>query len=221
MHTLGLGPRVFLPVLLLLVPLLLLSTMTSLGNPLSCGPCFHNDEIFLHSTNIHVLHAFCRNEYTRACLLAEIFPTECHELEPAPTFRELFDRTHKQKGTDDYVSKSARMIAETCDRMMTDHYVESTHQPNMDPETLVDVVGGPKKGQVYSFGDNLDTIPMLSSYASSVAPPAYTSSSTGTVGGGGEDIRTLIREELSQQLPLHLGTMVEQLVAAIRGVGRS
>ncbi|MQL79925.1 hypothetical protein Taro_012376 [Colocasia esculenta] len=34
-----------------------------------------------------------------------------HELERAPTFRELFDRTHKRKGTDDYVSKSARMIA--------------------------------------------------------------------------------------------------------------
>ncbi|MQM23337.1 hypothetical protein Taro_056401 [Colocasia esculenta] len=129
--------------------------------------------------------------------------------------------THKQKGTDDYVSESARMIAETCDRMMADHYVKSTHQPGMDPETLVDVVGGPKKGQVYSFGDNLDTIPMLSSYASSVAPPTYTSSSTVTLGGGGEDIRTLIREELSQQLPLHLGTMVEQLVAAIRGVGPS
>ncbi|MQM05026.1 hypothetical protein Taro_037835, partial [Colocasia esculenta] len=27
-----------------------------------------------------------------------------HELERAPTFRELFDRTHKRKGTDDYVT---------------------------------------------------------------------------------------------------------------------
>ncbi|MQM18892.1 hypothetical protein Taro_051891 [Colocasia esculenta] len=33
-----------------------------------------------------------------------------HELERAPTFRELFDRTHKRKGTDDYVSESARTI---------------------------------------------------------------------------------------------------------------
>ncbi|MQM09619.1 hypothetical protein Taro_042494 [Colocasia esculenta] len=28
-----------------------------------------------------------------------------HELERAPTFRELFDQTHKRKGTDDYVSE--------------------------------------------------------------------------------------------------------------------
>ncbi|MQM07118.1 hypothetical protein Taro_039953 [Colocasia esculenta] len=34
-----------------------------------------------------------------------------HEFERAPTFRGLFDRTHKQKGTDDYVSESARTIA--------------------------------------------------------------------------------------------------------------
>ncbi|MQM02113.1 hypothetical protein Taro_034876 [Colocasia esculenta] len=34
-----------------------------------------------------------------------------HELERAPTFRELFDQTHKQKGTNDYVSESARTIA--------------------------------------------------------------------------------------------------------------
>ncbi|MQL76338.1 hypothetical protein Taro_008720, partial [Colocasia esculenta] len=35
----------------------------------------------------------------------------CHKLELAPTFCELFERTHKRKGTDDYVSKSARTIA--------------------------------------------------------------------------------------------------------------
>lgn len=34
-----------------------------------------------------------------------------HDLERAPTFRELFDRTHKRKGTDDYVTESARTIA--------------------------------------------------------------------------------------------------------------
>ncbi|MQM19019.1 hypothetical protein Taro_052020 [Colocasia esculenta] len=58
----------------------------------------------------------------------------CHELERAPTFRELFDQTHKQKGTDDYVSESARTIAETYDRTMADCYVEGTPQPNLDPE---------------------------------------------------------------------------------------
>ncbi|MQL90116.1 hypothetical protein Taro_022708 [Colocasia esculenta] len=57
-----------------------------------------------------------------------------HELERALTFRELFYQTHKRKGTDDYVSESARTIAETYDRTMADHYAEGTSQPELDPE---------------------------------------------------------------------------------------
>ncbi|MQM03778.1 hypothetical protein Taro_036563 [Colocasia esculenta] len=91
-----------------------------------------------------------------------------HELERAPTFRGLFDQTHKRKGTDDY---------ETYDRTMAECYAEGTPQPDLDPEAWVDAAGGPRKGRVYSFGDNLDTHPVLSSYASSIAPPAYASSS--------------------------------------------
>ncbi|MQM21782.1 hypothetical protein Taro_054827 [Colocasia esculenta] len=53
-----------------------------------------------------------------------------HEFERAPTFHELFDWTHKRKGIDDYVSKSARTIAETYDRTMADHYAEGTPQPD-------------------------------------------------------------------------------------------
>ncbi|MQL95575.1 hypothetical protein Taro_028244 [Colocasia esculenta] len=132
----------------------------------------------------------------------------CHELERASTFRELFDQTHKQKGTDDYVSESAHTIAETYDRMMADRHAEGTPQPDLDTEARVDTAGGPSKGGVYGFGDSLDTTPMLSSYASSVVPSAYTSSSVVTPDNSGEDIRTLIREELLQQLPLHLGAMV-------------
>ncbi|MQM11977.1 hypothetical protein Taro_044889 [Colocasia esculenta] len=55
-----------------------------------------------------------------------------HELEHAPTFHELFDRTHKRKGIDDYVSESARTIAETYDRTMEDRYAEGTPQPDLD-----------------------------------------------------------------------------------------
>ncbi|MQM02203.1 hypothetical protein Taro_034966 [Colocasia esculenta] len=69
-----------------------------------------------------------------------------HELELAPTFRELFDQTHKQKGSDDYVSESARMITETYDRTMVDLYVEGTSQPDLDLEAWVDAAGGPRKG---------------------------------------------------------------------------
>ncbi|MQM13257.1 hypothetical protein Taro_046185, partial [Colocasia esculenta] len=101
-----------------------------------------------------------------------------HELERAPTFRELFDQTHKRKGADEYVSESARTIAETYDRTMAERYAEGTPQPELDPEAWVDAAGGPRKGRVYGFGNSLDTTPVLSSYASSIAPPAYASSST-------------------------------------------
>ncbi|MQL96666.1 hypothetical protein Taro_029347 [Colocasia esculenta] len=66
-----------------------------------------------------------------------------HKLERAPTFRELFDRTHKRKRMDDYVNESARIIAETYDKTMTDRYAEGTPQPDLDPEAWVDAMGGP------------------------------------------------------------------------------
>ncbi|MQL75100.1 hypothetical protein Taro_007459 [Colocasia esculenta] len=141
-----------------------------------------------------------------------------HELERAPTFRGLFDRTHKRKGTDDYVSESARTIAETYDRTMADRYAEGTLQPDLDPEAWVDAAGGPRKGRVYGFGDSLDTTPLLSSYASSVAPSAYASSSAATPVSGVEEIRTLIQEELREELRTHFGIMVEQLISAMQGV---
>ncbi|MQL81294.1 hypothetical protein Taro_013755 [Colocasia esculenta] len=128
-----------------------------------------------------------------------------HELERAPTFRELFDQTHKRKGTDDY---------ETYDRTMADRYAEGTPQPDLDPKAWVDATGGPRKGRMYGFGDSLDTTPVLSSYASLVAPPAYASSSAAPPDSGVEEMRTLIQEELRT----HFGIMVEQLISAMQGV---
>ncbi|MQL71184.1 hypothetical protein Taro_003515, partial [Colocasia esculenta] len=137
-----------------------------------------------------------------------------HELERTPTFRELLDRTHKRKKTNDYVSESARTIAETYDRTMADHYAEGTPQPDLDLEAWVDAVGGPRKGRVYGFEDSLDTTPVLSSYASSITPLTYASSSATPPSSGVEEMRTLIREELRT----HFGVMVEQLISAMQGV---
>ncbi|MQL68131.1 hypothetical protein Taro_000396, partial [Colocasia esculenta] len=95
-----------------------------------------------------------------------------HDLERAPTFRELFDRTHKRKGTDDYVTESVRTIAETYDRTMAERYTEGTPQPDLDVDAWVEAAGVPRKGRVYGFGDSLDTHRVLSSYASSIAPLA-------------------------------------------------
>ncbi|MQL71515.1 hypothetical protein Taro_003835, partial [Colocasia esculenta] len=123
-----------------------------------------------------------------------------HVYKRAPTFLELFDKTHKRKGTDDYVSESARTIAETYDRTMAKRYAEGTPQPDLDLEAWVDAAGGPRKGRVYGFGDSLDTHPVLSSYASLIAPPAYASSTAAPPVSGVEEIRDLIREELRAQL---------------------
>ncbi|MQM21794.1 hypothetical protein Taro_054839 [Colocasia esculenta] len=113
------------------------------------------------------------------------------------------------------ISGRGRMtISETYDRTIADRYAEGTPQPDLDLEAWVDAAGGPRQGRVYDFGDSLDTTPVLSSYASSVAPPAYASSSAAPPGSGVEEIRTLIREELRT----HFGIMVEQLISAVQGV---
>ncbi|MQM20666.1 hypothetical protein Taro_053690, partial [Colocasia esculenta] len=72
-----------------------------------------------------------------------------HELERGPTFRELFDRTHKQKGTNEYVSESACTIAEAYDRTMADRYAEGTPQPDLDPEAWGDAAGGPRYMSIF------------------------------------------------------------------------
>ncbi|MQL85064.1 hypothetical protein Taro_017579, partial [Colocasia esculenta] len=98
---------------------------------------------------------------------------------------------------------------ETYDRTMTDRYAEGTPQLDLDLEAWVDAAGGPRKGRVYGFGDSLNTTPVLSSYASSVAPPAYTSSSAVPPVSGVEEIRSLIRDELRAELRMHFGDMVQ------------
>ncbi|MQM00719.1 hypothetical protein Taro_033460 [Colocasia esculenta] len=123
-----------------------------------------------------------------------------HDLERAPTFHELFDRTHKRKGTDDYVTESARTIVETYGRTMAERYTEGTPQPDLDADAWVEAAGVPRKGRVYGFEDSLDTHRVLSSYASSIAPPAHASSSSAPPDSGVEDIRGIIREELRVEL---------------------
>ncbi|MQL99289.1 hypothetical protein Taro_032016, partial [Colocasia esculenta] len=114
-----------------------------------------------------------------------------HELERAPTFPELFDRTHKQKGTDDY---------ETYDRTW-----RIAMQRALPSQTWI---RRPRSTQREGRG-RADRSSSLCEFVCC------------DTRSGGDDIRTLIRGELWQQIPLHLGAMVEQLVAAIRGAGTS
>ncbi|MQL93926.1 hypothetical protein Taro_026566 [Colocasia esculenta] len=74
------------------------------------------------------------------------------ELKRPPTFSEVFDRTHKKKGTDIYISDRAREVAESYSQQMTEKYAGEDEQPPLDLEVWVAASGAPKKGQ----GDDCD-----------------------------------------------------------------
>ncbi|MQM16126.1 hypothetical protein Taro_049081 [Colocasia esculenta] len=55
------------------------------------------------------------------------------ELKRPPTFQEVFDKTHKKKGTDQYISDRAREVAESYSQQMTEKYSGEEEQPQLDP----------------------------------------------------------------------------------------
>ncbi|MQL82087.1 hypothetical protein Taro_014552 [Colocasia esculenta] len=91
------------------------------------------------------------------------------ELRRLPTFQEVFDKTHKKKGTDQYISDRAREVAESYNQQMTEKYVGEDEQPQLDPEVWVAASGAPKKGHVYGFGHSMDTNRVLSGASSSAS----------------------------------------------------
>ncbi|MQL91159.1 hypothetical protein Taro_023767 [Colocasia esculenta] len=134
-----------------------------------------------------------------------------HDLERAPTFRELFDRTHKRKGTDDYVTESARMIAETYDKTMAERYAEGTPQPDLDADAWSKQ--RECRGRVECTA--LRTAWIL---IDSIAPPAHASSSSAPPVSSVEDIRGIIREELRAELQTQFSDMVQQFISIMQGV---
>ncbi|MQL95576.1 hypothetical protein Taro_028245 [Colocasia esculenta] len=66
------------------------------------------------------------------------------EKEPKrpPTFQEVFDKTHKKKRTDQYISDRAREVAESYSQQMTEKYAEEEKQPQLDPETSAFTTAG-------------------------------------------------------------------------------
>ncbi|MQL78869.1 hypothetical protein Taro_011306 [Colocasia esculenta] len=91
------------------------------------------------------------------------------ELKRPPTFQEVFDKTHKKKGTDQYISDRAREVAESYSQQMTEKYVGEEEQPQLDSEVWVAASGAPKKGHVYGFGHSMDTSRVFSSASSSAS----------------------------------------------------
>ncbi|MQL79502.1 hypothetical protein Taro_011938 [Colocasia esculenta] len=89
------------------------------------------------------------------------------ELKRPPTFQEVFDKTHKKKGTDQYISDRVREVAESYSQQMTEKYIGEEEQPQLDPEVWVSASGAPKKSHVYGFGHSMDTSRVLSGGSSS------------------------------------------------------
>ncbi|MQM08014.1 hypothetical protein Taro_040865 [Colocasia esculenta] len=92
---------------------------------------------------------------------------ETQELQRPPSFRKVFERTHKRKGTDVFVNKITRSIAESYDKHMTKKYAEDMSNPELDPEAWVVAMGQARKGQLYGFEGSLDTTVVMSSCVSS------------------------------------------------------
>ncbi|MQM19151.1 hypothetical protein Taro_052151 [Colocasia esculenta] len=118
------------------------------------------------------------------------------ELKRPPTFHEVFDKTHKKKGTDQYINDRAREVAESYSQQMTEKYTEEEVQPQLDPKVWVATSGAPKKGHVYGFGHSMDTSRVLSGALSSAS---QTSPFTiaGALGTSPSEMRGLIRDEIS------------------------
>ncbi|MQM10230.1 hypothetical protein Taro_043120, partial [Colocasia esculenta] len=89
-----------------------------------------------------------------------------HEIELGreAKYQEVFERTHKKKGTDLYVSTRSQEVVEAYTRQITDKYGEDIDQePVIDCEAWIVAAGPPKKGRVYGFGESLDSSHVLPS----------------------------------------------------------
>ncbi|MQL99230.1 hypothetical protein Taro_031953 [Colocasia esculenta] len=134
----------------------------------------------------------------------------CYEvqLKWPPQFQELFDETHKKKGTNDYISEKAREVVESYSRGMDERYGDDSQHPELDPDIWVAASGAPKKGHVYGFGHSLGTTRVISSCSSSVShatspfttPAALGGSSSAALTMTPDMFRTIVNETVSQNI---------------------
>ncbi|MQM23137.1 hypothetical protein Taro_056199 [Colocasia esculenta] len=119
------------------------------------------------------------------------------ELKWPPTFQEVFDKTHKKKGTDQYISDRALEVAESYCQQMTEKYIGEEEQLQLDPEVWVAASGAPKKGHVYGFGHSMDTRRVLSGASSSGSQATSACTTPGALGTSSSEMMGFIRNENS------------------------
>ncbi|MQL92711.1 hypothetical protein Taro_025342, partial [Colocasia esculenta] len=102
------------------------------------------------------------------------------QLKRPPQFHELFDQTHKKRGTDDYISEKAQEIASIG---IDERYGGNNQHLEFDPNIWVAASGAPMKGHVYGFGYSLGTARVISSCSSSVSHATSPFTTLAALGG--------------------------------------
>ncbi|MQL99800.1 hypothetical protein Taro_032528, partial [Colocasia esculenta] len=118
------------------------------------------------------------------------------ELKWPLTFLEVFDKTHKKKGAEQYISDRAREVA-SYSQQMTEKYVGEEEQPQLDLEVWVVASGAPKKGHVYGFGHSMDTSKVLSGASSSASQVTSAVTTPRAPGTSPSETMGFIRDETS------------------------
>ncbi|MQM23501.1 hypothetical protein Taro_056566 [Colocasia esculenta] len=129
-------------------------------------------------------------------------------LKRLPTFQEVFDRTHKKKGTDQYISDRTREVAESYSQQMTEKYAGEDEQPQLDLKVWVAASGAPKKGHVYGFGHSMDTSRVLSGASSSASQTSAFNTGVGAPGTSPSGMMGFITNTISG-LESRLAQMME------------
>ncbi|MQL76998.1 hypothetical protein Taro_009389 [Colocasia esculenta] len=132
------------------------------------------------------------------------------ELKWPPTFSEVFDKTHKKKGMDQYISDRAREVA------MTEKYIGEEEQLQLDPEVWVAASGASMKGHVYGFGHSMDTSRVLSGASSSASQPTSAFPTPGAPGTSPSVMMGFIRDEISSLESRLAHTMQTQVSDAVQ-----
>ncbi|MQL88859.1 hypothetical protein Taro_021431 [Colocasia esculenta] len=146
------------------------------------------------------------------------------QLKRPPQFQELFDKTHKKKGTNYYISEKAREVAESYSRGMDERYGDDSQRPELDPDIWVAASGAPKKGHVYGFGHSLGTARVISSCSSSVSHATSPFTTPAALGGSSsaaptktlDMFREIVNEIVSQNISTIVSQTVSQMLAELR-----
>ncbi|MQM04107.1 hypothetical protein Taro_036897 [Colocasia esculenta] len=133
------------------------------------------------------------------------------EIKWPPTFQEVFDKTHKKKGTNQYIRDRDQEVA-SYSQQMIEKYTGEEEEPQLDFEVWVAASSAPKKGHVYDFGHsmNMSRVLFVASSSGSQVTSAFTT--PGAPGTAPSDVMGFIRDEISS-FEFHLVHMMHAQVS--------